>query len=499
MFTETTMFVAYDAPVKFALVRLQNHTAQNKRMTVWGCYDWVLGELRDKTQSHVVTKVDPRTGAVFASSSFNPDFAGRVCFAHCYPTDRTFTGDRVEFFGRNGSPAKPCGVRRRSGSPTAGGRCTLDPCVSSSSGDYGRRPHPGRSGTWSAVSQARCPALEREASRPARPLPGCRDGRKRRRFRPACGISGRRCSARFTSKRPTPALDILLNHWSLYQVIACRLWGRSGFYQSGGAYGFRDQLQDTLALLHAAPWLLREQLITCSAHQFREGDVQHWWHPPSGRGVRTAISDDYLWLPYAVCRYVSGTGDTGVLDHETPFLDGRPLKEHEESYYDLPKISDEKGTVYNHCVRAIRRGLRYGSHGLPLIGAGDWNDGMNRVGAEGKGESVWLAFFLYDVAVKFAEVADSRTDTGVATECRVAAEHLKRCSHRGLRGGTASGTRRGVISTTARRWVQRPTPSARSTRSPRAGRSSARGCRQPGRAGDGGGVRWPLVRDDLEC
>jgi len=413
--SEMWVYVAMDAPVKFTVLKLRNISGRPRRLSVTGYWEWVLGELRQKNLLHVQTEVDLKTGALLARNYYNTEFPDRTAFIDVNDVTRTVTGDRREFIGRNGSLAQPSALRRTrlSGKVGAG----LDPCgamqVTFDLDDGEERETSFRLG------------LGRNAADVQNLI---------QRFRPAAatfaaleGVWGywNRTLGAVNVDTPDHAVNVMANGWLLYQTLSCRIWGRTGFYQSGGAYGFRDQLQDVMALVHAEPALTREHLLRAAAHQFKEGDVQHWWHPPAGRGVRTHFSDDYLWLPYVTCRYVACVADTGVLDEKIQFLEARPVKPDEEAYYDLPNRSEQSATLYDHCVRAIERGLKFGAHGLPLMGCGDWNDGMNMVGKEGRGESVWLAFFLYDVLTQFAAMADARRDSGFAGRCRVQAQELR--------------------------------------------------------------------------
>ncbi|MGD9643216.1 MAG: glucoamylase family protein [Elusimicrobiales bacterium] len=412
--SELTVFVALEQPVKFAALKLRNASGRRRSLSATSYSELVLAPLRDKSHMHVLTEVDPKSGALTAYNHYNKEFPGRVVFLDVSEAARHVTGDRREFIGRAGSLAAPAAMRDEALSGKVG--AGLDPCaamqVKFELDDGEEKEVVFSFGAAGGADEARA-VLQRfsglEAVRAE--LEAVWEYWKR-----ALGV--------VYVETPDDSVNFLVNGWLQYQVLSCRLLGRSGFYQSGGAYGFRDQLQDGLALTHSHPALVRAQLLAFAARQFPEGDAQHWWHPPSGRGVRSHCSDDYLWLPLAVCQYVEEIGDTGVLDEPVPFLDGPAVKPEEESYYDLPRAAAAGATLYEHCVRAVKHGLRFGGRGLPLMGSGDWNDGMNLVGREGKGESVWLGFFLYRVLNAMAGLASGRGDKEFSDLCLAEAGRL---------------------------------------------------------------------------
>jgi cellobiose phosphorylase len=413
--SELWVYVAVDAAVKFSRLLVRNESGRPRRLSATGYVEWVLGDLRPKSAMHVITEVDAYSGALYARNPYNGEFLDRVAFFDVDDANRTTTCDRAEFIGRNGSLADPAAMARTHLSGKAGSG--LDPCaaiqVVFDLADGQEREITFRLGLGGTPGGEDANQLVHRF----------RGADAARRALEAVWQYWNHTLGAVQVETPDESLNVLTNGWLLYQTLACRLWARSGYYQSGGAFGFRDQLQDAMALVHAEPRLLRAHLLLCAGRQFREGDVQHWWHPPSGRGVRTHCSDDYLWLALATCRYVLSTGDTGVLEEPVPFLEGRPLNPDDDSYFDLPGRSEGVESLYQHCVRAIRRGLGVGSHGLPLIGSGDWNDGMNRVGIGGKGESVWLGFFLCEVLREFDALARMHDDPAFAELC--AAEGLR--------------------------------------------------------------------------
>ena len=413
--SELWVYVAIDTSVKFSVLKVRNTSGRSRRLSATGYVEWVLGDLRPNTTMHVVTEIETKSGALLARNAYNTEFPDRVAFFDVDDPLRSVSGDRSEFLGRNGALGNPAAMARSRLSGKAG--AALDPCaaiqvpfdladgeateivfrlgVSARAGDVGNLVQRLR-GTTAAHD-----ALD------------------------AVQAHWKRVLGAVQVETPDPSLDVLANGWLVYQTLACRLWARSGYYQSGGAFGFRDQLQDVMALIHTGPGLMREHLLRCASRQFVEGDVQHWWHPPSGRGVRTRCSDDFLWLPLATARYVKATGDLRVLDESTPFLEGRAVNPEDDAYYDLPGRSAESGSVYEHCVRAIVHGLRFGAHGLPLMGSGDWNDGMNLVGIAGRGESVWLGFFLCAVLKEFGELAQLKGDSSFAGRCEAEGIRLR--------------------------------------------------------------------------
>jgi cellobiose phosphorylase len=414
--SELRVFVDQAEPVKWSVLALHNRSGRPRRLSVTGYVEWVLGDRRATTGPFVVTSLDPDSGAIVARNAHNAEFAGRTAFFHVGDPGRSVSGDRAEFIGRNGTLRQPAAMRRATLSGRVG--ATLDPCaairvdVGLAAGE--RREIVFTLGARDAGDDT--PRALRQA--------GGASAAARAAFDAVTQFWTRTLGA-VQVETPDVALNTLANGWLLYQTLACRLWGRSGFYQSGGAFGFRDQLQDVMALVHTKPALVRSHLLLCASRQFQEGDVQHWWHPPAGRGVRTNCSDDHLWLVVATVRYVTATGDTGVLDDMVPFIEGRALNADEDSYYDLPSQAAASASLYDHCVRAIERRLPVGVHGLPLMGSGDWNDGMDKVGAKGQGESVWLGFFLYSVLMPFAGLASRRGETAFARRCEAAAAALR--------------------------------------------------------------------------
>jgi cyclic beta-1,2-glucan synthetase len=412
---ELLQYVPGDDPIKISRLRIHNTSGRTRQLSVTAYVEWALGPSRSTSSAFVSTEIDADTKAILARNPWNLEAGSRVAFMDLAGRQSSWTGDRTEFLGRNGTLDRPAALDEGTSLSNRVG-AGLDPC-----GALQTRLDLKANVVTEIVllvgqgaSKAEAQALI--AKYRAADLDAVLAGVNTLWDDVLGGVQ---------VKTPDRSMDVLLNRWLLYQTLSCRVWARTGFYQASGAYGFRDQLQDVMALVSARPDLTRAHLLRAAGRQFAEGDVQHWWLPPSGRGVRTHFSDDQIWLPYAVAHYIEVTNDTDILDEKIPFLDGPVLKPHEHESFFQPTTADNSATLYEHCALALDTSLSNGQHGLPLIGTGDWNDGMNRVGAGGKGESVWLGWFLYATIGAFSHRAEARGDSVRAANWRTHAAALR--------------------------------------------------------------------------
>lgn len=418
---EATVYVSAKDAVKLVKVRIRNESAARRRLSLTYYAEWVLGVQRHANAPYVVTDWNDEARILLARNTYQESFREATAFLGVF--DETgagdeglsWTGDQLEFVGRNRSMASPEAMERERLSCRTGE-------LAASCGAVQRKLElsPGEEKTLYVLLG--CAASEREAVSLAAAY--AKPDACEAAYRDAVEFWERTLS-QIQVSTPSPETDVMLNGWLLYQSLGCRMWARTAFYQAGGAFGFRDQLQDSLAMLHAMPELTRKQVLIHAAHQYEEGDVQHWWHEETQRGIRTLFSDDLLWLPYVTSRYIEHTGDATLLEERAPYITSEPLRDGEHERYEETVLSGTDGSVYDHCVRAIDRSLqRIGEHGLPLIGVGDWNDGMNLVGDEGRGESVWLAWFLCDVLRRFEPLAEERGEAERAAAFRAARSRL---------------------------------------------------------------------------
>jgi cyclic beta-1,2-glucan synthetase len=408
-------FVPLEDPIKIATLQIVNRSGEHRRLSVTHYVEWVLGNQRSRAAPYIITSIEPNTGALLARNPWNADYPSQVAFMDLQGLQHAFTGDRAGFLGRHGSLAEPAallGLKSLSNRVGAG----LDPC--------GALQATVELAPDASIELRLLLGVEQSEGGAAALVARYRDADLHAVFKEVTDFWDRTLSV-VQVKTPDRSMDLLLNGWLLYQTLACRVWARSGFYQSSGAFGFRDQLQDVMALCVSAPAIAREHILRSAARQFTAGDVQHWWLPTTGQGIKTRISDNRIWLAFVVARYLEVTEDFAVLDELVPFLAGGPLRADQHEEFAAP-AAISPASLYEHCVRALDCSLRTGAHGLPLFGSGDWNDGMNRVGAQGRGESVWLGWFLHTTLMRFAPLAERRADVAKAAQWRQHALALQR-------------------------------------------------------------------------
>ncbi|HOJ10547.1 MAG TPA: glycosyl transferase, partial [Clostridiales bacterium] len=403
---ELVQFAAVNDPVKISVIKLKGKTgqtsqaSQTRKLSLFFFVRPILGVSEKITSQYITTEMDSKSGVFTIKNNYNVDFPGRITFIDSSEQKQSFTGDRMEFIGVEGSLEKPEAVSKENLSGTIG--AGLDPCaaiqveVSLNQGE--EKELVFLLGQGKSMEQV-LDIIEkyRNVNRAKRELKEVKKAWKER-------------LEVIQVQTPDDSMNIMLNYWLLYQVISCRLLSRAAFYQSGGAFGFRDQLQDVMSLTYALPEFTRWQILLHSSRQFVEGDVQHWWHVEVGKGIRTRYSDDLLWLPYVTADYIMCTGDWSVLDVEMPYIEDDLLPEDQDERYSIPRVSDKRATLYEHCINSISRALNLGEHGIPLMGSGDWNDGMNKVGSGGRGESVWLGWFLCSILEKFIPICKKAGD-----------------------------------------------------------------------------------------
>ena len=418
---ELLEYVPVDDSLKIARLKIANHSGRERRISVTAYVEWVLGTNRSANAPFIVTEIDTATGAIFAQNPWNEQFGERITFMDMKGRQTSWTCDRTEFLGRDGTLDRPLALTPGAVLSNRVG-AGLDPCGAQ---QVLVRLNPV--GTTEIVLFIGQSANRAEAQAL---IEKYRKADLDAVFKDVTGQWDKMLGA-VQVKTPDRALDIMLNRWLVYQALSCRIWARTGFYQASGAYGFRDQLQDVVALLYGSQReIARAHLLRAAGRQFVEGDVQHWWLPESGRGIRTRVSDDCGWLAYVAARYVQVTGDDTVLDEMVPFLEGPVLREDEHDSFFQPKTSEKTATLFDHCALALDRSLKTGPHGLPLMGTGDWNDGMDKVGAGGKGESVWLGWFLCTALNAFATIAERRGADDHARDWRQHVDALKEALER---------------------------------------------------------------------